>query len=57
MAFQQPEETRRILIEKLRIRIDFNLYVYKEKRVLVFEVAGRPIGLPVQVDGKAWWRK
>ena len=26
------------------------------KRVLVFDVAGRPSGLPVQVDGIAWWR-
>jgi ATP-dependent DNA helicase RecG len=56
-AFEQPEETRRILIEKLRVRIDFILYDYKDKRVLVFEVASRPIGLPVQADGKAWWRK
>ncbi len=26
------------------------------KRVLVFDVASRPVGLPVQVDGVAWWR-
>ena len=32
-AFDQPEETRRILIEKLRVHIDFNLYDYKGKRV------------------------
>ena len=25
------------------------------KRVLVFDVASRPMGLPVQVDGVAWW--
>jgi len=30
-AFDQPEETIRILIEKLRVRIDFNLYDYKGK--------------------------
>ena len=27
-----------------------------ERRVLVFIVPARPIGLPVQVDGVAWWR-
>jgi ATP-dependent DNA helicase RecG len=56
-AFDQPEHTRRGLIEKLRIRVDFILYDYNGKRVLVFEIAGRPIGLPILVDGKAWWRK
>lgn len=25
------------------------------KRVLVFEVSSRPLGLPVQADGVAWW--
>jgi len=56
-AFEQPERTRNGIIEKLCIRVDFHVYEYNEKRVLVFEVASRPIGLPVQVDGIAWWRK
>jgi len=54
-AFDQPERTRNGLIDKLRIRVDFQLYEYESKRVLVFEVAGRPTGLPIQVDGIAWW--
>ena len=54
MAFDQPERTRRGLINKLRIRIDFQLYEHEGKRVLVFEVAARPTGLPVQVDGVPW---
>jgi ATP-dependent DNA helicase RecG len=56
-AFEQPERTKNGLIEKLKIRVDFDLYEYNGKRILVFEVASRPIGLPVQVDGKAWWRE
>jgi ATP-dependent DNA helicase RecG len=56
-AFNQPEEIRSGLIEKLRIRVEFYLYEYKGKRVLIFEVAGRPVGLPILVDGKAWWRE
>jgi ATP-dependent DNA helicase RecG len=35
--------------------VDFQLYEYEGKRVLVFDVASRPLGLPVQVDGVAWW--
>jgi len=56
-AFEQPERTKNGLMEKLQIRVDFSLYEYNGKRVLVFEVAGRPVGLPVQADGIAWWRK
>ena len=55
-AFDQPERTRKGLIDKLKVMVDFHL-LYSEdgKRVLVFEVASRPLGLPVQVDGVAWW--
>jgi ATP-dependent DNA helicase RecG len=54
-AFEQPERTREGLIEKLRVRVDFKLYEDDGERVLVFEVASRPVGIPVQVDGTAWW--
>lgn len=54
-AFEQPERTRRGLIDKLKVMVDFQVYDYEGKRVLVFEVAGRPAGLPVQADGVAWW--
>lgn len=53
-AFDQPERTRMGLIEKLRINIDFQLLNYEGKRVLIFDVKSRPIGLPVQYDGVAW---
>jgi ATP-dependent DNA helicase RecG len=54
-AFDQPERTRKGLIDKLRVMIDFQLYDHEGKRVLVFDVAGRPAGLPIQVEGVAWW--
>lgn len=54
-AFKQPERTRKGLIDKLRIMVDFQLFDYDDKRVLMFEVASRPFGLPVQSDGVAWW--
>ncbi|MCL2758956.1 MAG: putative DNA binding domain-containing protein [Treponema sp.] len=56
-AFDQPERTKNGLMEKLQVRVDFQLYNHNSKRVLVFEIASRPIGLPVQVDGVAWSRK
>lgn len=54
-AFDQPERTRKGLIDKLKILVDFQLYDHDGKRVLVFEVAPRPQGLPVQLEGVAWW--
>lgn len=53
-AFDQPERTRMGLIEKLKVNVDFLLFNYEGKRVLVFDVKSRPIGLPVQYDGVAW---
>ena len=54
-AFNQPERTRMGLIDKLKIMVDFQTYNYHGERVLVFEVAKHPVGLPVQADGTAWW--
>lgn len=54
-AFDQPERTRKGLIDKLKIMVDFQILYQGKKRVLVFDVASRPLGLPVQVDGVAWW--
>ena len=53
-AFDQPERTRMGLIEKLKVNVDFQLFNYEGKRVLVFDVKSRPIGLPVQYEGVAW---
>ena len=55
-AFYQPERTRKGLIDKLKVMVDFQLlYDHDGNRVLVFDVSSRPLGLPVQVDGVAWW--
>jgi ATP-dependent DNA helicase RecG len=55
-AFSQPERTRKGLMDRLRVHVDFQLYEHKGMRVLVFEVESRPVGLPIQADGTAWWR-
>lgn len=54
-AFDQPERTRKGLIDKLKVNVDFQLFNHEGNRVLVFDVASRPLGLPVQVEGVAWW--
>jgi len=55
-AFDQPERTRKGLIDKLKVMVDFQILKDPEgKRILVFSVTSRPMGLPVQVDGVAWW--
>ena len=56
-ACPQPESTIRHFMDKLRVRVDFQLYEDENcNRVLVFEVVSRPVGLPVQLEGIAWWR-
>ena len=41
----------------MKVMVDFQLLDHEGKRVLVFDVASRPLGLPIQVDGVAWWYK
>ncbi|MCL2078954.1 MAG: putative DNA binding domain-containing protein [Oscillospiraceae bacterium] len=55
-AFEQPERTCKGMMDKLRVHVDFQLFNHENDRVLVFEIASRPVGLPVQADGVAWWR-
>lgn len=53
-AFPQPERDRVNLMNKLKIQIDFDILTHEDKRILVFTAARRPVGLPIQYDGKAW---
>ena len=52
-AFPQPERTRKGFIDRLHINVDFRLYDFEGKRVLVFVIVSRPVGLPEAVDGIA----
>jgi len=54
-AFQQPERTRMDLMNKLKVRVDFEVYEQSDGRVVVFEVASRPLGMAVQIENGAWW--
>jgi len=56
-AFEQPERTRNGLMDRLHLRIDFHLLDAEGKRVLVFDIPPRPVGVPIQDKGIAWWRE
>ena len=55
-AFDQPERTRKGLMDRLHIKVDFEEVFENGLRVLIFIIAARPVGLPVQADGIAYWR-
>ncbi len=56
-AFIQPERARMGLVEQLHIKIDVTIYQKDEKRVLVFHVPSRPIGVPLKYKGIYWSRE
>lgn len=45
-AFPQPERTRAGLLEKLPLRIDFHEFQHANKRILIFTIPSRPVGIP-----------
>lgn len=55
-AFAEPGRTVAGLMEKLRIRVSSSELHHPKGRVLVFEVSGRPVGVPVAIDGKYYAR-
>ncbi len=56
-AFEQPERTRNGLMDRLHLRIDVHLLDADGKRVLVFDIPPRPVGVPIQDKGICWWRE
>jgi ATP-dependent DNA helicase RecG len=55
-AFADFQRTKLGLLERLRLRIDAWEIAHPDGRVLVFEVPGRPIGMPIQYNGAYWMR-
>jgi ATP-dependent DNA helicase RecG len=56
-AFQQPEQTRRGLMDSLHIPVGFTELAHPQGRVLVFEVPPRSVGVPVKCEGVYWARE
>lgn len=50
-AFQDLQHTKHQLIDRLRLRIDAEVFPHPGGRVVVFSVPGRPMGSPIQIDG------
>jgi len=57
IAFPQLERLRFQLLEKLRLRVDVQEIQHPDGRVVVIEVAGRPLGTPIRVDDRYWCRR
>ena len=55
-AFSDIQRTKNGLIERLHIRIEANEVFHSDKRVLIFTIYGRPVGMPIHYKGAYWMR-
>src|SRR5262249_8536912 len=55
-AFDQPERTLMGLRDRIPLRIDFDEIAHSDGRVLVFHIPSRPVGTPIQYEGRYWSR-
>ena len=55
-AFQNPLSLKKQLLDSLKLRIDIEEIKYEGKRVLVFEIPSRPVGVPLQYRGASYMR-
>jgi len=55
-AFENLERTKSGLIDRLHLRIEVEPFSWESKRVLIFHVPPRPIGMPLQYNGAYWMR-
>lgn len=55
-AFSPPDSQKQALFQRLHWRIDITEFSCSGKRVLIFNVPGRPSGLPLHFDGRYWMR-
>ncbi len=56
-AYRNLEKTKSDLITRLHLRIEAEELVVDEKRVIVFTIPSRPIGVPIQYQGIYWMRR
>lgn len=55
-AFEVPEKTVAGIFERIHLKVVWQEIEHTDGRVLVFEVPPRPIGHPLQYDGRYWMR-
>jgi len=56
-AFPQREDVRRSLMEQIPLRIEILEIPHSGKRVLVFDVPTRPVGVPIKYRNTYWSRE
>lgn len=55
-AFETPEKTVAGIYERIHLKVLWHEIEHADGRVLVFEVPSRPIGHPLQYEGRYWMR-
>lgn len=55
-AFGNLPDTLERLLQKIHLRITAEAFQHPKGRVVVFEVPGRPLGVPIEVGGTYWMR-
>lgn len=55
-AFEMPEKTVAGIYERIHLKVLWHEIEHADGRVLVFEVPSRPIGHPLQYEGRYWMR-
>lgn len=56
-AFQNLESLKSLLISRLSLRIEVNELFEDDRRILIFSVPSRPIGVPIAFEGTYWMRR
>lgn len=56
-AFRQQESIRRKLMQQLRLNIDVSEHISSGKRILVFDIPPRPVGVPIKYKRIYWSRE
>ena len=56
-ACRNLEKTKSDLITRLHLRIEVEELLVEEKRVVIFSIPSRPIGVPIQYQGIYWMRR
>ncbi len=56
-AFPNLEKIKSLLISKLSLRIEIEEVFVEARRVIIFTIPSRPIGVPIQCEGGYWMRR
>jgi ATP-dependent DNA helicase RecG len=56
-AFPNLEKIKSHLISTLSLRIEVGELFEEDRRVIIFSVPSRPIGVPIALDGRYWMRR